>query len=344
MSLPSVQTKRCVQLDGLRAVAIILVVLSHTDILVQGGVANSIFLGISGFLFINPFRDNYEAGFRSPVNVFRFYLGRAVRILPAYYIVLLCVFLITGFSVIPKEDFIKILYFGEPYMHLWYIHDLVRIYLVVPAFMMLYVIFSERIKIMRNDLFGAGFFALLAVFVLFVLRFGFLYDFYLYQFLFGMSAAYVFRFIRRSERISSLRNHKAAGTALILLFYLSVVLTAEPVLSRFIPSYSGTFIGWDYPYITSIAMSCLVLLTAIYTDSILGKVLASKPMLFIGKLTLPIYLIHYFLLDRLTTDYRILSFICVFGVSLILSWVLNFIIDKLTSMITKKCYNQGHGS
>ena len=57
---PENKTVHFNQLDGLRGVAIIIVVLSHCDILNQGGVANALFFAIAGFLLINPFKDEYE--------------------------------------------------------------------------------------------------------------------------------------------------------------------------------------------------------------------------------------------------------------------------------------------
>ena len=94
---------RCVQIDGLRGIAALIVILSHTHILDQGGVANAVFFAITGFLFINPFRNDYERKFLSPKNILKFYYSRALRILPVYYTVLIGVVLITGFKVMPFE-------------------------------------------------------------------------------------------------------------------------------------------------------------------------------------------------------------------------------------------------
>ena len=96
---------RLLQFDGLRGIAIIIVVLSHCNIMNQGCAANGIFFALTGFLLLNPFKDAYEQRFFSVWNILKFYKSRAVRILPAYYLVLLIVYLQTGFTVIKKNVF-----------------------------------------------------------------------------------------------------------------------------------------------------------------------------------------------------------------------------------------------
>ena len=72
-------------LDGLRGIAIIIVVLSHCGILYQGGIANALFFALAGFFLINPFKDSYEKRFLSIRSLLKFYKSKVIRILPAYY-------------------------------------------------------------------------------------------------------------------------------------------------------------------------------------------------------------------------------------------------------------------
>jgi peptidoglycan/LPS O-acetylase OafA/YrhL len=139
VSVTPQSSTRLLQFDGLRGLAIIIVVLSHCNILNQGGVANAIFFALAGFLLINPFKDAYEQRFLSIWNILKFYKSRAIRILPAYYLILFFIFFQTGFNVIEKDVFIKLLYFGDIHGHLWYIYS---------YFWLMYIIFLlfHRIK------------------------------------------------------------------------------------------------------------------------------------------------------------------------------------------------------
>ncbi len=77
------------QLDGLRACAIILVVLAHAGLekVVPGGFGVTIFFFLSGYLITTLMR--FERMGRGHVDLGAFYLRRAVRILPPLYITLL---------------------------------------------------------------------------------------------------------------------------------------------------------------------------------------------------------------------------------------------------------------
>ncbi|MBA3671822.1 MAG: acyltransferase [Gemmatimonadaceae bacterium] len=81
--------KRIEQLDGLRAVAFLLVYLNHSIYLPMAWVGVDLFFVLSGFLITGILLDTKDRGFRAYIS--RFYSRRARRILPPYFLVLAAV-------------------------------------------------------------------------------------------------------------------------------------------------------------------------------------------------------------------------------------------------------------
>lgn len=75
-------------LDGIRAVAVMLVFLAHSGYqLIPGGFGVTIFFFLSGFLITTLMRKEYEK--RGTISIKHFYIRRVYRIFPALYIVIL---------------------------------------------------------------------------------------------------------------------------------------------------------------------------------------------------------------------------------------------------------------
>ena len=76
-------------LDGLRAISFLLVFVAHAglDNIVPGGLGVTIFFFLSGFLITTLMRNEFELSGR--VNFQHFWLRRALRILPPFYVVLI---------------------------------------------------------------------------------------------------------------------------------------------------------------------------------------------------------------------------------------------------------------
>ena len=83
-------TRRAVDipsLDGLRAISILIVFVSHAGFpSVPGGLGVSIFFVISGFLITTLLRVESDA--TGGISLKAFYVRRALRILPVFYVVL----------------------------------------------------------------------------------------------------------------------------------------------------------------------------------------------------------------------------------------------------------------
>jgi len=85
-------------LDGIRAVSFLIVFLSHAGLKgkVPGYFGLSLFFFLSGYLITTLLRLEFDQ--RDDISLKQFYLRRAFRIFPPFYLVLLVAYLLTGFG------------------------------------------------------------------------------------------------------------------------------------------------------------------------------------------------------------------------------------------------------
>jgi peptidoglycan/LPS O-acetylase OafA/YrhL len=89
-------------LDGLRAISVMMVFVSHAglDAVVPGGLGVTVFFFLSGFLITTLMRAEYERN--GCVNLGHFWLRRALRILPPFYLVLFAAIVATALLESPQ--------------------------------------------------------------------------------------------------------------------------------------------------------------------------------------------------------------------------------------------------
>ncbi len=96
------------EIDGLRAVAVLAVILSHANFTAFGGgfIGVDVFFVLSGYLITSIILEEYSRG---DFSLARFYQRRAKRILPALFFVLACSAAVAWFWLLPGayEDFSK---------------------------------------------------------------------------------------------------------------------------------------------------------------------------------------------------------------------------------------------
>lgn len=138
-------------LDGLRALSIILVVVSHFGLgaIVPGGLGVTVFFFVSGFIITRLILGEYDKS--NAFNFGRFYLRRFIRLSPAlivYVIVSVSFFVFAGGNVGWKELFVSLFYmanyyhifvgfsglpeFGSPLVILWSLAIEEHYYLLYP--------------------------------------------------------------------------------------------------------------------------------------------------------------------------------------------------------------------
>lgn len=325
---------RFVQFDGLRGLAIIIVVLSHCDILNQGGTANAFFFALSGFLLINPFKEQYERRFLSIWNILKFYKSRAIRILPAYYLVLLIVYIQTRFNLIEKDVFIDLLYFGNIYEHLWFIYAYFWIMLFIPFFFVAFIFLAKHIKSLNNDLVCFFVFIVLSGLIRLFFVCTDLFDIRFDQLLIGFAVGYLYRYLRNNTKFKNSKINKPyIGDLFILLVFLFVIFSSSSVLSLFNPDLEYFYIGWHYIYLVGLIFGLLILMVSLFPGCIAGRILSLNPLRFIGKLSYPIYLMNFFLVKQINVQNKYFQFLCVFSVCVVLSWLIDTAISKVITAL-----------
>ncbi|MCR0982328.1 acyltransferase family protein [Roseomonas populi] len=109
------------ELDGLRAVSILLVVVSHAGLggIVPGGFGVTLFFGISGFIITRLLLAEWAATGR--IDFGAFYLRRAVRLYPALlaFIALSCLALLWFRVPLHPGELVSALFYGANYYRVW---------------------------------------------------------------------------------------------------------------------------------------------------------------------------------------------------------------------------------
>jgi peptidoglycan/LPS O-acetylase OafA/YrhL len=80
-------TRHIPSLEGIRAISFMLVFATHTGVTTSGDFGVTVFFFLSGFLITTLMRSEFDRN--GSVNVRRFWLRRALRILPPFYLVVL---------------------------------------------------------------------------------------------------------------------------------------------------------------------------------------------------------------------------------------------------------------
>jgi peptidoglycan/LPS O-acetylase OafA/YrhL len=277
-------------IDGLRAVSILLVVGFHTDTwafgFLNGRLGVSIFFVISGFLITTLcLREEEERG---RVSIARFYMRRACRILPLYYIALavyLTVYVALNFhgrshaliEVLPwyltyTNDFAPNIFNGStPFQLSWSLGVEEKFYLVWPI--LAFVAFRLR----RLELALA-----LAVAPAVLLPLGFGWTVYYAEIMVGCALAIALHNERSYARLAVLSRTPVALAVLAIFF----------VTHHFVVG--NRYWLLLYPFVVAAAMVPLITARPIW-----ARLLASRSMVFVGERAYAVYLFH--ILCLLTT-------------------------------------------
>lgn len=90
-------------LDGIRAVAMLIVILSHTGYgnIVPGRAGVTIFFFLSGYLITTLMLGEYET--KGTIKILKFYSRRFIRLLPPILVILPTIYILTYFGLIPGQ-------------------------------------------------------------------------------------------------------------------------------------------------------------------------------------------------------------------------------------------------
>lgn len=292
-------------IDGLRAVAVLLVTLFHLGLPISGGfVGVDIFFVISGFLIASLIQKQI---LRDKFTFKGFYLHRMRRILPALITVIVATFIMGWFILVGKDyaqgtrlaiyslfGFSNIyLYFkGSDYfaqdtdliqlLHTWSLGVEEQFYFIAPIFLILLFKFTYKTKwfnIILSSLVAIGFslshyYALnnpSAAYYLLPSRF--------FELLMGVILALNYSTLPVSN--NKIINNLLALLAFLLIFIPSFIITKQSIF----PSYNAFFVCLG---------SCLIIyLGKVKNKTFITKLLSLKPVVFIGLISYSLYLWHW---------------------------------------------------
>lgn len=327
------------EIDGLRAVAILLVLLFHFDLGITGGyVGVDVFFVISGYLITGIIVRELNEGSFSFLN---FYSRRARRIAPALLITLLGTSILAYFLLLPNDFeryglalvsqvfFASNLfhwrtsgYFGPasdqlPLLHTWSLAIEEQFYFLLPAWLFLVYRFK------KNWLF-------VSLLILFVISAALcvvatpIYpgaSFYIlptraWELLAGSLLSFI-----ASNKILSRRLYAEAiqGIGLFLILVAAFTYTPQtpfPGTSAFLPCLG----------------SCLLIWGTGAQDGLIKRLLCSPPLTAIGKISYSLYLIHWPVL--VFTRYWFWDYsgvvlgVSLFAISLLLAFASYFIVEQ----------------
>jgi len=293
------------ELDGLRGIAVLLVLMSHTSAFGmrgQGSLGVFLFFFLSGFLLTLPFADHL-AKIRAKDAVLRFFVNRTLRIVPAYWLTLV---LLTLWAPATVSWLLWNASFINGWNHLWSVAEEVRFYLLFPVVVWL-------ASYTKNRLSQIGIVAALTWFA-YQLAHRHTIDqmtvdnksvnFYFWMFLGGVLACLFSRLpsIKIITQKPLVRSLLIAGSTVVLLcLFVSSNSSIETIWRPIFPSIEPGYRlnGWQRPGSWFFMFFLLLVAVTLVQDSFVNRFLRSKILRHVGLLSFSLYIIHMNVLQTL---------------------------------------------
>lgn len=312
-------------LDPLRGSACLLVVIAHIiSVHTEYGIYASgcgkigvwMFFILSSFLLTLPYSQGKKFDGH---DVFSFYIKRVVRVMPCY-IVILCVSYGIGY-IQSGTAFVNHIFMIEGTGHFWTVPVEMKFYLIAPLVLLC-------ITMIKNKNFQIGMISLLII--IFTIYFPYtsyiensisLY-WYLPVFLMGILTSILY--VKYKDKF----NDKYIFDIFVIMILLTVLLSMPYFRFLTLDIQPDRYLQNKYLFF-GIAWSILILSIAHgrYIKRILEK---SKILSWIGKISFPLYLIHYIVLlyaNQYFENYK-LMFVFVIVISIVLASVCYYLIEK----------------
>ena len=358
LNMEGVQNKKICSLEGLRFIAITLIIASHCDFLKQGGVGNCIFFALSGFLVsANLSKTSCDKDFNFK-NTFKYYLKRIIRIIPMLWFFLIFtsilfykqLFYVTDFST--DSSLLLNMFLIKPKGHLWFLQQEMLFYLCVP-FILLFASIIKKIFHNLNN--SQSFTNLLASIFVMILSFLFIVymdklplvlyfngadqNFFLGYFLIGVSVGYLYNaYIFSNIDLGYNKIFEIISNIVLVLFILFCVFSSHSFLKYINPALINYYIGWELQLIC-ILFTCVVILCLLISKrSFMVKFYSNSLFSTIGNISFVMYLFHvpYILTLGAKNSYSFLKFTLVYFVTVCTSLIISKYIEKPLIALSKK--------
>ena len=327
-------------IEGLRCLACLLVVAGHCNMMGlrgHGGVPVAFFFALSGFLLAAPWEKDGEEKYLSWKYLLKnYYLKKAARLLPPYYIILFGhAYLQNSFQVLEGD-----LFFTNSSGHYWYIQQYFVMLLVAPLIILAICVLKSIIH-MNNYLvalillIGAYCFKTYVTSNVFSLMGnGKRQEFRMALFLVGMAFGYLKKGIG-DKRIQN-RGCKLLLDLLAVIILGLALFSAPRFLGMIRPEWTGYQVGWNKPFECAVVSGILILCVSINYDGLLSRILGNPIFVFIGSMSYVVYLVHFILLGYVpgTTASRLFARIML--LSLGIGMLIKEFIEKPIEKIIRK--------
>jgi peptidoglycan/LPS O-acetylase OafA/YrhL len=340
-------------LNGIRGLAILLVIFYHAGFIKFGYVGVDIFFILSGFLITMII---YKETIKNKFSFIEFYKNRVLRIFPmALLVISLSIFI--GYFVLFYNEFQELLnymhyaltlrannlamnnvdYFDlganfKPLIHFWSLSIELQFYIAVPFLLHFFI----NKKMHKELIFTLSLFISISLFYLFF-HINFPTIYYssigrIYQFLFGsLLSIILFHYRTKLDFIETISNKKLTVINSLLLALLFYIIFIDTKLVFILKSFSVSVL-----FIIFIGMNFLK------ENKLVSLLFSNKPIVYIGMISYSLYLIHYpiFAFSRILYD-RYLNFnetIILLLLVTIISTITYFYIEK--PIMNKNSSNQ----
>ena len=291
-------------LDGIRGLAVLLVLASHTAAFRlngHGAVGVWLFFCLSAFLLTTPFAARPERAM-SP-SALRHYVSRRLRrIVPAYYLVLAVEFLFWGEG--EGARILRHVFFLQGDTILWTIPQEVLFYALLPLLAIAHTLVFRRSRAatilgLAGAAWAANLYLDTSVFAMH--GNGHWMRFHLGVFLTGMAFAYAHAAPELARIVARPRVNRALGVVglalLVVLFTTSpyhqrAYFDAVPILRDL-----NSPLGWTHPGSFGALCGALIYITVVCEGRLVQRILSSAVLRAIGITSYSIYLWHLVIRD-----------------------------------------------
>ena len=262
-----------------------------------------------------------------------YYKKKLKAIIPAYWVVLLIMKLLTDDVWYTWKSLLKTMLFIDCPGHFWYIQQTVLMYFVTPLIFILLQCIGKCVKDIGNRylvqtvaLLGLSILVhnCLTVNVFYLLGNGKHQPFWIWAYFIGMAFGLFYKYL--SQKRILLNNEVASIIGMVLLAF--PILSASCFLGLINPNWSTYLIGWNRPMLCVYLAGALLIVLALNQQSLGAKILSWKPLIKLGDISYETYIIHWFFLWSLpSSSHHYKNFIMVYIVTICVSVALKKVLD-----------------
>jgi peptidoglycan/LPS O-acetylase OafA/YrhL len=326
-------------LDGIRGLAVVIVMASHANAVGMGGQGSLgvlLFFTLSGFVLMLPFAEHPERIFQWS-TVWRFFANRALRILPIFAVAVLYIRWLIGEN---WEWATTNLTFAGGWTHLWSVAEEVRFYLLFPFVVALLALLPSRLPRI------AALVAMILIawrfqhFVLIDMMTGTLVEFDFWFFLAGALACLLYDPLRKLSGSSASIIFGFASLVIVACMFASSDAALAKLWRPLFPHLPNNLAlnGWILPEPWCGLFIVLLVGVTAFPGTLINRLMQSWPMRHLGLLSYSLYLFHVPVMMSLERyELRTESlFLVTFAITYVVACVTYLAIEKPFLMLKPK--------